>query len=78
MVKLRKEITGMKLTNYERIRNMSKNQLAKFLMALKANSCPFPKLQYCEGCIAKNICSNWDVHPTVYSVHKWLSQEVLK
>ena len=75
MVKLRKEITGMKLTNYERIRNMSKNQLAKFLMALKANSCPFPKLQYCTGCIAEKICSNYEVHPTIYSVHKWLSKE---
>ena len=78
MVKPRKEITGMKLTNYDRIRNMSKNQLAKLLVALKANRCPFPKLQYCTGCIAEKICSNYEVHPTIYSVHKWLSQEVLK
>ena len=62
-------------TNYERITNMSKNQLAKLLVALKSNSCAFPKIQYCKHCIAHEICSNWDVHPTIYSVHKWLSKE---
>ena len=78
MAKQKLEIVGMTHTNYDRIRNMSKNQLAKLLVALKARSCPFPKLQYCTGCIAEKICSNYEVHPTIYSVHKWLSQEVLK
>lgn len=75
MEKQKREIIGMTRTNFDKIRSMNKTQLAKLLVALKSGSCPFHKV-YCWNCVAHRICINYDVSPTIYSVKKWLNEEI--